>query len=84
VNGKEAFLRDLFVEPQYFREGIGRALFHAAADYARQRGSTNLLLEGDPNAREFYERLGMVLVGEQPSIAGGGRMLPVMRLSLDK
>jgi GNAT superfamily N-acetyltransferase len=40
VNGKEAFLRDLFVEPQYFRDGVGRALFHAAADYARQRGST--------------------------------------------
>ena len=82
ADGDSAFLRDLFVEPNRFRSGIGKALFLEAAAYARARGATHLRLCGDPNAIGFYERLGMVRAGEEPSIVGGGRMLPVMELSL--
>lgn len=82
VNGGEAFLRDLFVEPERFRHGIGRALFTEAIRYARTRDAKRLHLGGDPNALGFYKRLGMVQVGEEPSIVGGGRMLPIMELDL--
>lgn len=82
VDGDEAFLRDLFVEPAYFRRGIGSALFTAAAEHARLSGAKRLRLGGDPNALGFYQRLGMVQVGEEPSIVGQGRMLPVMELAL--
>jgi hypothetical protein len=56
--------------------------FLAAADYARSRGAVALRLGGDPNAKGFYERLGMVQIDEEPSIVGGGRMLPIMHLNL--
>lgn len=82
IDGNAAFLRDLFVEPACFRRGIGSALFAAAAQYARLNGATTLRLGGDPNATGFYQRLGMVKIGEEPSIAGLGRMLPVMELDL--
>lgn len=82
LDGDSAFLRDLFVEPGYFRRGIGSALFTAAVQHARTNGAERLRLGGDPNAKGFYERLGMVQVGEEPSIAGGGRMLPIMELDL--
>ncbi|MBV8723056.1 MAG: GNAT family N-acetyltransferase [Candidatus Eremiobacteraeota bacterium] len=81
-DGETAFLRDLFVEPTRFRQGIGKALFGRALEYARERGARSLQLCGDPNARGFYERVGMTKVGEEPSIAGGGRMLPIMELPL--
>jgi GNAT superfamily N-acetyltransferase len=82
IDGDVAFLRDLFVEPQYFRQGIGRALFLAAVEYARTNGASALRLSGDPNARGFYERLGMIQVDEEPSIVGAGRLLPIMHLDL--
>lgn len=81
-DGAAAFLRDLFVEPAHFRRGIGTALFSAAAQHARTHGATTLRLDGDPNARGFYQRLGMTHVGEEASIVGGGRMLPIMELDL--
>ena len=82
LDGDTAFLRDLFVEPDRFRRGIGSALFAAAVQHARANGARALRLGGDPNARGFYERLGMVQVDEEPSIAGAGRMLPIMELDL--
>jgi GNAT superfamily N-acetyltransferase len=75
---QDAFLRDLFVHPQYFRRGLGRALFEEALGYARANGAMRLRLDSDPNARAFYERLGMECIGSVPSIIGGGRALPVM------
>jgi GNAT superfamily N-acetyltransferase len=78
MDGKEAFLRDLFVHPEYFRRGLGRTLFEEALQYARERGARRLTLDADPNAEAFYERLGMVRVGAVASSAGNGRMLPVM------
>jgi GNAT superfamily N-acetyltransferase len=82
VEGEGAFLRDLFVEPERLRRGIGKALFLEAVRYALGRGARELTLGGDPNAIGFYERMGMRKIGEEESIAGGGRMLPIMALEI--
>jgi GNAT superfamily N-acetyltransferase len=82
VDGEQAFLRDLFVEPEWMRRGIGKALFREAVAYSVELGAVELSLDGDPNAIGFYERMGMREIGEEPSIVGGGRMLPVMALDL--
>jgi GNAT superfamily N-acetyltransferase len=82
IDSEGAFLRDLFVEPDRFRQGIGKALFAHVMEYARNHGAEKLRLVGDPNALDFYQRLGMVQIGEEPSIVGGGRMLPIMELGL--
>ena len=83
VDGKRAFLRDLFVEPNRQRRGIGKALFLKALCYALRMGVELLTLSGDPNAVAFYERMGMRKVGEELSRVGGGRVLPIMALDLD-
>ena len=62
VDNGAAFLRDLFVEPGRFRQGVGTALFAQVTDYARNRAAKKLTLAGDPNALGFYKRLGMVQV----------------------
>ena len=45
-----AFLRDLFVEPDHFHQGIGTSLFREAVHFAREHGAKNITLGGDPNA----------------------------------
>lgn len=82
VEGESAFLRDLFVEPDRFRQGIGTALFSEAVRFAREQGARSITLGGDPNAIGFYERMGMRQIGSEPSIAGNGRMLPIMALDI--
>ena len=49
IEGDGAYLRDLFVEPDRFRQGIGAALFTEAVCFARERGATSLTLGGDPS-----------------------------------
>jgi GNAT superfamily N-acetyltransferase len=82
VVGEAGVLRDLFVEPAYFRQGAGTLLFGEAIRFARDRGARRLTLEGDPNAVPFYRRMGMHQVMTVPSIAGAGRLLPVMAMEI--
>jgi ribosomal protein S18 acetylase RimI-like enzyme len=82
IQKQTALLRDLFIDPSYFRLGIGRMLFERALAYARECKVTRLVLEADPNSQPFYERLGMRCTGRVASIAGNGRTLPVMGLNL--
>ncbi len=78
MNGEEAYVRDLFVHPQYFGRGLGRMLFEEALRYARGNGAVRMTLTSDPNAQAFYEHLGFECIGSEPSIAGNGRVLPLM------
>jgi GNAT superfamily N-acetyltransferase len=56
-------LDGLFVEPERWRRGIGRALIDAAAHEARRKGLT-LTVIANPGARLFYERCGLTIEGE--------------------
>ena len=91
VEGDRVWLEKLFVDPGAMGRGIGRALFTWAIDAARERGGRVLVIEADPQAVPFYQRLGAVPVGHAPSasIPGHapsasipGRALPVLHYSL--
>ena len=77
-----AILRDLFIEPAYFKRGIGTRLFAKCVEIARNHRLKRLSLESDPNAAEFYRRMGMHVAGSVPSSAGNGRNLPLMEMDL--
>ena len=81
--GDPAELEDMWVEPDAMGHGHGRRLFEHAVATVRAFGATALELDADPNAVGFYERMGMVRVGETPSNLIPGRSLPRMRLELD-
>lgn len=82
VGNGEAYLRDLFVDPPYVSKGIGARLFNDAIAFARANGAKRLSLTADPNAVAFYERWGMRVIEEEPSISIPGRKLPVMAMDL--
>ena len=56
-------------------------------DYSREKkreqGCRILQLEADPNAVGFYEKMGMVKIGERNSeVDGQPRVLPIMEIDL--
>src|SRR5689334_18709115 len=68
-------LDGLFVEPELWRRGIGRALADEATHYARNRGLA-LSVIANPVARGFYESCGLSVEGEATTRFG-----PALRMS---
>ena len=74
------FLEDLWVLPGEMGRGIGRALFRRAQQRARVLGFETIEIEADPNATEFYERMGATRVGTNSTMLDGRRReLPIFR-----
>lgn len=68
-------LDGLFVEPDRWKQGVGRALVSAAAHIARRRGHTLTVVAG-PTSRGFYEKCGFSVEGEAQTRFG-----PAFRMS---
>ena len=81
IDGDDADLNKLFIDPLKLRSGVGRRLFDWAAQAARSKGAVRMIIEADPGAVEFYRRMGARDAGTAPSAAIPGRFLP--RLVLD-
>jgi GNAT superfamily N-acetyltransferase len=64
-------LDGLFVEPDLWGGGIGKALVDAATHEARQRG-LSLTVIANPRAKGFYESCGFTLEGEEQTRFGPG------------
>lgn len=77
--GSHAWLEDMWVEPEHFGRGVGRALWDGALEVTRAWGRANLELESDPNAEGFYLAMGARRTGTRPSSVVVGRELPLMR-----
>jgi GNAT superfamily N-acetyltransferase len=75
-------LDKLFVEPRHIRAGFGRALLDHATREAKRRGATRLTILADPYAAPFYERNGARRIGEAPSDAIPGRLVPLYEIAL--
>jgi GNAT superfamily N-acetyltransferase len=59
------YLEDVFVRPEYRRQGVGKALLTAVAKIAVDRGCGRLewsVLEWNQNAIEFYQSLGATVL----------------------
>lgn len=74
-------LEHLFVEPHALRRGTGSLLFHDACAAARKLGFSAMVIQSDPNARGFYERLGARHLREIASSIPG-RTIPFMTYAL--
>jgi len=78
-----AWIENLWVLPEFIGKGIGKILFLHAMELSRRRGYRRLWLEADPNARGFYEKMGMAKIGERIyELEGQLRCLPLMEIRL--
>jgi N-acetylglutamate synthase-like GNAT family acetyltransferase len=70
-----AELDGLFVEPDLWRHGIGRALIDVAVHKARQHGLSMTVI-ANPSARTFYQKCGFSVEGPAQTRFG-----PAIRMS---
>jgi GNAT superfamily N-acetyltransferase len=82
VEGDNADLARLFIEPSALRGGVGGKLFDWAVAEARERGARWMWIEADPDAAPFYRRMGAEDDGVAPSGSIRGRILPRLKLRL--
>lgn len=83
LSGSLAELEHMWIKPEHIGTGIGRALFMQAKERAANLKVPALEILSDPNAEEFYERMGATRVGEVRSeIEGQPRSLPRMTVDL--
>jgi GNAT superfamily N-acetyltransferase len=75
----DADLLFFFVEPDAIGRRHGKRLWRHAVTTARSLGYRRLRIESDPYAEGFYLAMGAVRVGEAPSDAVAGRLLPLLR-----
>lgn len=64
-------LTDLFVEPNWLRQGVGKALLQTAAREVLRSGNHRLSVDADPNALVFYRAMGAQQIAEFAAPADG-------------
>lgn len=57
-------LEGLFMEPGYWRLGIGRRLVAHAIEVSRAQGARTMIVFANPHADGFYRRIGFIKEGE--------------------
>lgn len=78
-------LRSIYVLPQYWRTGVGNALFRAASAQLREDGYDGFylwVLKENARARRFYARMGMEESGAEREIEIGGARLEEVRYTM--
>ncbi len=55
-----------------------------AKNTVKERGGRTLIIQGDPNAEQFYRAAGCNLTGKRESYSIPGRFLPVFTIDLTR
>jgi predicted N-acetyltransferase YhbS len=72
----------LFVEPACIGTGIGRSLIQHALHLLSECDAVRLVIQGDPNATDFYRAAGARQVGSRESGSIPGRFLPLFEIDI--
>jgi N-acetylglutamate synthase-like GNAT family acetyltransferase len=68
-------LDGLFVEPECWRQGIGRALIEHSVRTAKNLGSRYLYVIGNTHAKDFYVACGFMTIGSERTQLGVGLLM---------
>jgi GNAT superfamily N-acetyltransferase len=58
LQGREAYLMNMYTEPKWRGQGIGAAVVAELLRCAREAGATRVLLDAEPDARRVYAKAG--------------------------
>ena len=74
-------LDNMFISPEFIGRGYGKFLMIDFMQRVKRSGCTRIILDADPNARQFYEKLGFSAVGKIESSISN-RFLPVLEKNI--
>lgn len=75
-------LEALFIESNFIGRGYGRLLIDHAKQVVKELGGVVLIIQGDPNAADFYTKAGGQHIGKRESESLAGRYLPLFSIKL--
>lgn len=78
----QAELQLLYISPSAIGKGYGRALFKSATEKAISLGNKSMRIEADPNAADFYKKMGAKHIGWCRSEVDDTRELPLLMMTL--
>jgi len=58
INGKCAYLMNIYVKPKYRKQGIGKKICSWLIELAKSKNITKIYLETSDTAKVMYEKLG--------------------------
>jgi GNAT superfamily N-acetyltransferase len=64
MNGTEAIVLNMYVEPPYRRRGVARALLRTVLDWCHAQGIRRIVLHPSPSGQPLYESLSFAPSGE--------------------
>ena len=80
-NEKVVKLDNLFILPEHIGRGFGKYLFLDFLNRMKEEKTEKITLDSEPNAEEFYAKMGFVKIGEfETSIKN--RFMPIMEMKL--
>ena len=82
LDEQTAKLDNLFIDPKYIRKGYGKSLMHHFLQQVKAGSYKRITLESEPNAAEFYEQFGFIIVGQMETSIPN-RYLPTMEFELN-
>mgnify|MGYP000105752806 CR=1 FL=1 len=80
-NKTDIKLNYLFVEPKYIGKGYGKILMADFFQRIEKSEFDRVILDADPNAENFYSKLGFSVIGELKSSIKD-RFLPIMEFKI--
>lgn len=81
IQKDKAELDHMWVAPEHMGTGVGKQLFIHAMQGAAGQDISEVQISSDPNAEQFYEKMGAYRIGETVSeIDGQPRSLPLMSI----
>lgn len=75
-------LGHVFVHPKFIGRGIGKKLFLRAVEKAKEIGSKKMHWISDPEAVDFYLKLGAAKVGEDENLLNPAKNISLMELDI--
>lgn len=72
-------LEYFYIDPQFIGKGYGQALWNHLIAYCIGLKIKDIQLVTSPQAKEFYQRMGAVQIGEVQSLLQKGRIIPKLR-----
>lgn len=82
-NEQVVSLDNLFILPDYIGKGYGKLLMRDFFERINYTGLAKVVLDSEPHAVQFYEKLGFRIIGQFESSIRG-RFLPVMEIDLNR
>ena len=70
-----------WIDPAFIGKGYGRLAFEHLLNNLKSKGEKRMIIEADPYAAGFYERMGAVQIGRLESSVEG-RFLPIYEMTL--